>query len=225
MNLALFDIDRTLIGIDSDSSWNDFLFRKGLLESEQYQAKNLYFLQQYQQGELNIHEYLQFALAPFARYSKAQLQQWHEQFMQEIIRPSMRPKAIESIRQHIGAGDLCACVTSTNTFVATPISYAFGISNVLGSDLEEQNGQWTGRPTGIPCFREGKVTRVSDWLTARASTLSSFDTTYFYSDSINDLPLLSVVTQPVAVSPDERLREIALRRGWSIVDWSASNEF
>ncbi|HMH16887.1 MAG TPA: HAD family hydrolase [Burkholderiales bacterium] len=217
MELALFDLDNTLLSGDSDYAWAQFLIEQGVLERAAYEAKNEHFFLQYKTGKLDINEFLDFQLAPLARHPREKLDEWHAEFMRTKIKPMIQAKAIELVQLHRGHGDLCAIVTSTNTFITAPIAREFGVDHLLATELELRDGKFTGKPSGTPPFREGKVTRLAEWLGSRGQTLASFSSSWFYSDSMNDLPLLERVTQPVAVDPDETLRQVATGRGWRIM--------
>ena len=217
MNLALFDLDNTLIATDSDYEWGQFLIAKGVVERAQYEARNDAFFADYKAGTLDINAYLKFALEPLALHSRAELDAWHADFMQAVIRPAIGPAARALVRQHLDAGDLCCCVTATNSFVTTPIAREFGIPHLIASDAEELNGRFTGQPVGIPSFQAGKIKRVDLWLAAMGKTMQSFPQSYFYSDSRNDIPLLERVSVPVAVDPDDTLKATASTRGWRIM--------
>ncbi len=217
MELALFDLDNTLLAGDSDYEWAQFLIERGALERAEYEAKNDRFLLQYEAGGLDIDEFLEFQLAPLARHSREELDQWHGEFMRTRIEPMIRAKGIELVQRHSRHGDLCAIVTSTNAFITAPIARELGVEHLLATELEVRNGRFTGKPSGTPCFREGKVKCLAEWLSERGLTLASFSASWFYSDSQNDLPLLERVTHPVAVDPDEILRREAGARGWQII--------
>lgn len=216
MELALFDLDNTLLNGDSDYEWAQFLIDQGVLEREAYEEKNNYFYDQYKVGTLNIYEFLDFQLAPLARYPRDQLDRWHARFMKTRIVPIMLDKARQLIRDHLDNGDLCAIVTATNAFITGPIAQAFGVEHLIATEVEQKNGAFTGKPSGTPCFREGKIARLDAWLGQRGTPLSSFTRSSFYSDSQNDLPLLERVTRPVAVDPDPTLKRVAEERGWPI---------
>lgn len=213
--LVLFDLDNTLLAGDSDFEWAQFLVEQGVLDREVYEVRNQQFYDQYKAGSLDIREFLDFQLKPLSRHPRAQLDAWHRDFMQRKIRPLMRGTARALIESH--RGDLCAVITATNSFVTTPIANEFGIANLIATEPELVNGSFTGGVSGIPCFREGKVARLDAWLAARGAKLASFPESWFYSDSLNDLPLLERVTHPVAVDPDPTLREHAGRKGWPII--------
>ena len=217
IKLALFDLDNTLLSGDSDFEWAQFLMERGVLDRSEYEAKNEGFFRQYQSGTLDIREFLEFQLEPLARHPRAQLEEWHGEFMRAKIEPMIRPKGVELAQRHLGEGHLCAIVTSTNAFITAPIARRLGFDHLLATELEVKDGEFTGRPYGTPSFRDGKVTRVLAWLEARSLSFASFSASWFYSDSQNDLPLLERVTRPVAVDPDEVLRSEALERGWQIL--------
>jgi HAD superfamily hydrolase (TIGR01490 family) len=220
MKLALFDLDNTLLAGDSDFEWAQFLIEQGVLDREIYEARNLDFYEQYKAGTLDIHEFLDFQLKPLARHPRAVLDAWHGEFMERKIRPIIRDSARTLVERH--AGDLRVLITATNSFVTAPIAREFGIENLIATEPAEHGGQFTGGVTDIPCFRDGKVQRLDSWLASRGLGLSSFDESWFYSDSLNDLPLLERVTHPVAVDPDETLRTYAEAHGWSIISLSTA---
>jgi len=215
--LALFDLDNTLLSGDSDYEWAQFLIERGVLDRSEYEARNDRFFRQYKEGRLDIHEFLDFQLAALARHPREQLDRWHAEFMRTKVQPMIRAKGKELVREHLAGGHLCAIVTSTNAFIAAPIAREFGVAHLLATELEVRGGKFTGKPSGTPSFRLGKVTRLAEWLGERGQTLASFDASWFYSDSHNDLPLLERVTHPVAVDPDEVLRGEALARGWQVI--------
>ena len=224
MNLALFDLDGTLLAGDSDYSWAQFLIDRGVLERERYEAANQRFFEAYKAGTLDIYAFLDFQLAPLAAHPRTQLDAWHADFMRERILPMITDKARQLVKRHLDADDVCAIVTSTNSFVTAPIAREFGVAHLLATEPEARDGAFTGSVSGVPCFREGKVTRVETWLAAmtppghaKFSLASGATHSWYYGDSRNDLPLLERVTNPVAVDPDVALREIAGRRGWPLI--------
>ncbi|MBU9167698.1 MULTISPECIES: HAD family hydrolase [Burkholderia] len=221
-NLALFDLDHTLIPTDSDHEWGRFMIKLGLVDAESFKRQNDRFYADYKAGTLDIHAYLAAALAPLAKHPRAQLDAWHEQYMQEVIRPAMLPAALELVRRHREAGDLCCIVTATNAFVTRPIADAFGVETLIACEVETVDGHpasdLTGRATGMPSFREGKIARTEAWLASLGKSLADFERSYFYSDSHNDIPLLAKVTDPVATNPDDTLRTHAREQGWRILD-------
>jgi HAD superfamily hydrolase (TIGR01490 family) len=217
MNLTLFDLDNTLLACDSDYEWGQFLVDRGVLKRDEYEAQNAAFYEQYKAGTLDIHEFLGFALRPLAEHTAAELERWHAEFMDARIRPAMGAPARALVRRHLDAGDLCAVVTATNSFVTAPIAREFGIPHLVATEPERIGGRYTGRVAGTPCFREGKIARVQAWLAERGRQLGDFAQSRFYSDSQNDLPLLELVTHPVAVDPDPTLTAVARARGWPAV--------
>jgi HAD superfamily hydrolase (TIGR01490 family) len=217
MRLALFDLDNTLLAGDSDYEWGQFLVDRGVLEREAYESQNRAYYEQYAAGTLDIHEFLGFALRPLAAHEAADLERWHAEFMEKRIRPMIGTPARELVRKHQQAGDLCAIITATNSFVTRPIAREFGVEHLIATEPESRNGRFTGKVAGIPCFREGKVKRLDEWLAGRGKRLGEFAASTLYSDSHNDLPLLERVTQPVAVDPDEKLASRAKERGWAVI--------
>jgi HAD superfamily hydrolase (TIGR01490 family) len=217
MNLALFDLDNTLLAGDSDYEWGRFLVDQGILDAAHYEAQNREYYDQYVAGTLDIHEFLGFALRPLAAHEPADLARWHAQFLRERILPMIGEPARALVDRHRDAGDLCAIVTATNSFVTGPIARQFGVEHLIATEPESVDGRFTGRVAGVPCFRDGKIDRVVDWLARLALRLESFAESTFYSDSHNDLPLLARVTRPVAVDPDEQLEAEARRRGWRVI--------
>jgi HAD superfamily hydrolase (TIGR01490 family) len=213
--LVLFDLDNTLLAGDSDFEWAQFLIEQGVLDREVYEARNQQFYDQYRAGTLDIHEFLDFQLKPLSRHPRAQLDTWHGEFMQRKIRPLIRATARALVERH--RGDLSVVITATNSFVTAPIAREFGIPHLIATEPEQRDGGFTGSVNGIPCFRDGKVARLEAWLAERAATLASFDESWFYSDSHNDLPLLVRVSHPVAVDPDDSLRAHAGRNRWPIM--------
>jgi HAD superfamily hydrolase (TIGR01490 family) len=217
MRLALFDLDNTLLAGDSDYEWGQFLVDRGVLEREAYESLNRAYYEQYAAGTLDIHEFLGFALRPLAAHEPADLGRWHAEFMQDRIRPMIGAPARGLVRQHQQAGDLCAIITATNSFVTRPIAREFGVEHLIATEPESRNGRFTGRVAGTPCFREGKVKRLEEWLAGRGRRLGDFAESTLYSDSHNDLPLLERVSRPVAVDPDETLAARAQERGWAVI--------
>jgi HAD superfamily hydrolase (TIGR01490 family) len=212
--LALFDLDNTLLEGDSDYEWAQFLIEEGVLHPDEFHARNEWFFARYKDGTLDIHEFLDFQLAPIAGRARAQLDAWHADFMQRKIRPIVCPRAPELIASHGDA--LTAIVTATNRFITAPIAAELGVPHLLATDIEEVDGVFTGKPRGTPTFREGKIRRVNDWLAGRGEKLGDFES-WFYSDSLNDLPLLELVTHPVAVDPDPTLNAHAREHGWPVI--------
>lgn len=215
MRLALFDLDNTLLTGDSDYEWGQFLVDRGVLDRDDYEAQNRAYYEQYVAGTLDIHEYLGFALRPLAEHTPAELERWHAEFMRLRIVPMITPAARALVRQH--AGELCAIITATNSFITAPIAREFGVQHLIATEPERRDGRFTGRVSGTPCFREGKIERLRNWLAALGRRLPDFDQSTFYSDSHNDLPLLERVSRPVAVDPDAALAAEARRRGWAMI--------
>jgi HAD superfamily hydrolase (TIGR01490 family) len=213
--LVLFDLDNTLLAGDSDFEWAQFLIEQGVLDREVYEARNQNFFQEYQAGTLDIHAFLDFQLKPLSRHPRAQLAAWHREFMERKIRPLIRASARALVERH--RGDVRVVITATNSFVTAPIAREFGIAELIATEPEQRDGEFTGAVRGIPCFREGKVTQLEAWLALRGSALADFPESWFYSDSHNDLSLLERVSHPVAVDPDATLRVRAERGGWPII--------
>jgi len=216
-NLALFDLDNTLLAGDSDYNWSLFLISEGLLDAKTHQDRNEQFYQDYKNGCLNITEFLAFQLKPLSEHSKKFLDELHVKYMDKVIRPMMTKKAQALVDEHKAAGDLCVVITATNSFVTKPIATAYGIEHLLGSDPEMVNGEYTGGVTGVPTYKEGKVIRLNQWLEARGTKLSDYEVSHFYSDSHNDLPLMKLVTNPVAVDADEILTAYAKEQAWPAI--------
>ena len=216
-NLALFDLDNTLLAGDSDYNWSLFLISEGLLDAKTHQDRNEQFYQDYKNGCLNITEFLAFQLKPLSEHSKKFLDELHVKYMDKVIRPMMTKKAQALVDEHKAAGDLCVVITATNSFVTKPIATAYGIEHLLGSDPEMVNGEYTGGVTGVPTYKEGKVIRLNQWLEARGTKLNDYEVSYFYSDSHNDLPLMQLVTNPVAVDADETLTAYAKEQAWPAI--------
>jgi HAD superfamily hydrolase (TIGR01490 family) len=216
MKLALFDLDYTLLNGDSDHSWGQFLADEGIVDRAEHSRRNDEFWQMYKDGSLDINEYLEFSLSPIAGKAIAQMLPLQAKFMSEIISPMISKSARVLVAKH--ANDLCAIVTATNAFVTKPIAAVFGVDTLIACDVEIVDGCYTGKPIGVPSFREGKVKRVEMWLAAMGKSLADFDESWFYSDSLNDLPLLERVSHPVAVNPDKTLLQRAQSSGWPIIE-------
>jgi HAD superfamily hydrolase (TIGR01490 family) len=221
MSLAIFDLDNTLLADDSDYLWGQFLVEQGLVDGELYQRENQRFYEEYKAGTLDIMEFLAFSLQPLTRHSQAELARLHERFMQQKITPIMLPAAQALLEKHRAQGDTLLIITATNRFVTAPIAARLGVDNLLASDPEMSDDRYTGRVAGTPCFREGKVTRLKAWLTEQQQNLAD---SWFYSDSHNDLPLLEMVSHPVAVDPDDTLSAHAEARGWPIISLRGNPE-
>jgi len=214
MTLALFDLDNTLLSGDSDYEWGCFLVKKNLVDRAQYEAENDRFYAQYKQGTLDIYEFSAFSFKPLAEHSMETLQALHEEFMQTVIRPLMGSRARALVRQHKEQGDTLLVITATNSFITRPIVRAFGIDHLLATDPKIVGGRYTTEIQGIPCFQDGKVKRLEQWLRQHNQSL---DGSCFYSDSANDLALMELVGHPVAVDPDEQLAAVARQRAWKII--------
>jgi HAD superfamily hydrolase (TIGR01490 family) len=216
MNLTLFDLDNTLLAGDSDHAWGQFLCDQGVVDRAQYETTNNRFYAQYKAGTLDMDAFLDFVLAPLTQLSRAELDTLHTRFMAECITPIILPQGRELVAKHLAMGDLVAIVTATNAFVTAPIARTFGVHHLIATVPAQENGRFTGHSRGIAAFREGKIARVEAWLESMALTWESFEVTSFYSDSLNDLPLLQRVSRPVAVDPDDTLRGHAAAQGWPI---------
>ena len=218
MRLALFDLDHTLLPIDSDYSWGVFTTEIGWTDPDVFRQKNDEFYAHYKAGTLDVHDYVRFATDAVRRAGATKSIAAHDQFMRTVVQKHLDPGALALVRQHQAAGDTVVIVTATNEFVTRPIADAFGVQELIAVELDRDEGGWiTGEIRGVPSTREGKVTRVEQWLAARHLGWGDVEST-FYSDSTNDLPLLEKVTHPVATNPDDRLRAIARERGWRILD-------
>ncbi|WP_299939634.1 HAD family hydrolase [uncultured Microbulbifer sp.] len=215
MHLAIFDLDNTLIGGDSDHAWGEFLVQRSHVDGEHYRSTNDRFYRDYQRGELDISAYLEFALAPLSLLSREQLESLQREFMQEVVSALWLPRAQALIGEHRRKGHHIMIITATNRFVVEPIAAHLGVDTLLATEPEELEGRFTGRVVGEPCYRAGKVVRLHQWLAHNA--VYTRGQKWFYSDSINDLPLLTEVEHPVAVDPDARLRTEAEARGWPVI--------
>lgn len=218
MNLTLFDLDHTLLPIDSDYSWGEFSLKMGWVDPELFKAKNDQFFADYQAGVLDIHDYVKFATEAVRLKGPELAAKAHQQFMQEVVLPVIKPSALNLIKQHQYAGDHVMVVTATNEFVTRPIAKALGIQELIAVELAKDSTGWiTGEILGTPSFKAGKVARVEAWLSAHQKSWQDVHIT-FYSDSLNDLPLLEKAQTPVATNPDARLRQLATDRGWRILE-------
>ena len=216
MSLAIFDLDNTLIAGDSDFLWGEFLGEEGVVDANSYRKKNEYFYQQYDLGTLDIYAWLNFCLEPLTRYSMTELQEFHHRFMIQKIEPILLDKAQNCINQHKERGDTVLVMTASTSFVTAPIVKKYGINHLLATEPEIKAGRYTGGVAGIPCFQSGKVDKLMPWLQKNEETLTG---STFYSDSHNDLPLLELVDNPVAVNADKILTKIAEKKGWEILNW------
>ena len=219
MKLALFDLDHTLLPIDSDHEWGQFLVRIGAVDAATFARRNDDFFAQYQAGTLDPVEYLEFALGTLSGFPRAKLAQMQAQFMTEVIVPAIRPAALALLKKHQDAGDLVAIVTATNHFVTAPIARALGVEHLIAAMPElDADGNVTGRLLGTPTQGAGKIVHTKAWLEKMGKALEDFDTVYFYSDSHNDLPLMSIVSHPIATNPNATLKTHATAQGWPLID-------
>jgi len=214
MKLAIFDLDNTLLAGDSDYRWGCFLTQKGVVNADEYEAANADFYAQYKAGKLDITEFLEFALAPLAKVPFATLQQWHQEFMASEIQPIILPQGRDLIEKHRRLGHTLLILTATNDCMTTPIAAELGIEHIIATRAEKVDGEYSGRVSGTPSFQHGKITRLDEWLTEQKLNAEE---SWFYSDSINDLPLLEQVDHPYAVDPDEQLEAAAKQRGWPVM--------
>src|SRR5690554_278019 len=214
MTLAIFDLDNTLLHGDSDHSWGQFLVEQGAVDAQEYKLANDHFYQQYQQGTLDYDAFTAFALKPLRENSMAQLAAWHTQFMQEKVQPMLQKKAQQLLQKHRDQGHFLLIITATNAFITRPIAELMGVDEILATEPQMIDGRYTGKPTGTPCFREGKVQRLHEWLAETGHTLAG---SYFYSDFINDLLLLQVVDHPIVVDVDDALTRYAQQHNWPII--------
>lgn len=214
MPLAIFDLDNTLLAGDSDYLWGQFLGELGVVDRAGYERENERFYQEYREGRLDIMAFLAFSLKPLSEHPQEQLNAWHARFMQEKIEPLITAASERLVENHRNAGDTLMIITATNAFVTAPIAARLGIPHLIATEPERHDGRYTGRVSGTPSFREGKVSRLRDWLSQHQQTL---DDAWFYSDSHNDLPLLELVSHPVAVDPDQALAAHAKERGWPVI--------
>lgn len=214
MTLAIFDLDNTLIGDDSDNLWGEFVCRQGIVDSDDFRARNNQFYEDYKAGDLDIDAYLRFALSPLVGVDEAQRNAWHAEFMRQMIEPIMLPAAADLVEKHRSLGHTLLIITATNRFVTEPIAHRLGIDNLIACEGEIIDGAYTGEPAGVPSFAAGKVTRLEAWLAKHGGSMTG---AWFYSDSHNDLPLLEIVDNPVAVDPDDTLRARAVDMGWPVI--------
>jgi len=214
LNLALFDLDNTILAGDSDYNWSRFLIQEGYLDGAIHAEKNEKFYADYKDGTLDIFAFVEFQFKPLASNPRSVLNQLLKKYVEEVIKPMITEKAYALVKKHQEAGDLIIVITATNSFITKPIAALFGIENLIGTDPEEKEGEFTGKVSGTPSFKEGKVTRLEAWLKSKDLSLASFEKSYFYSDSHNDLPLMEKVTHPVAVDSDDILSEYATSKDW-----------
>ncbi|MDF1628610.1 MAG: HAD-IB family hydrolase [Alcanivoracaceae bacterium] len=214
MTLAIFDLDNTLIAGDSDHLWGEFLVERGLVDSQQFKASNDQFYQDYKDGQLDIEAYLRFALQPLTEHAMSNLIDWRSEFLAEKIAPIMLPAAERLLHKHRDQGDTLMIITATNDFITGPIAEQLGVDHLLASRAQMIGNRYTGEIDGVPCFRDGKVQRLYEWLEQHHESLPG---SWFYSDSHNDLPLLRKVSNPVAVDPDPVLLREAQTEGWQVI--------
>ncbi len=213
MALALFDLDNTLLDGDSDYEWGNFLVSKKLVDAEEYENANTYFYEQYKSGTLDIVEFSAFSFKPLSLRSREELDSLHKEFMQNYILPRIKPQTSDLLNKHRSLDDTLVIITATNSFITRPIATHLDIEHLIATEPKVIDGKYTTEIEGTPCFQEGKVTRLNEWL---KTNKESMEGSYFYSDSINDLPLLEIVGTPIVVDPDEKLREVATRQEWEI---------
>jgi HAD superfamily hydrolase (TIGR01490 family) len=214
MNLAIFDLDNTLLDGDSDYNWGLYLVKKGYLDEGEYKEQNQKFFEEYQAGKLDIFAFAEFQFQFLKNNSRKFLNKVRSDYIDQIIKPMILKKAVDLVNQHKEAGDSLLIITATNSFITKPIGELFGIDELIGTDPEEYLGEFTGKVRGTPSFKEGKVTRLFDWLDDKNKKLTDFEKTFFYSDSHNDTALLEVVTNPVVVNGDKILLEKAQEKNW-----------
>lgn len=214
--LALFDLDNTLLRGDSDHAWGEFLISKNLVAEEAHRKQNDFFYDQYKQGALDIHGYVAFTLQPVLELEGEQRAKLHAEFVEHSVRPIILEKGLALVQQHLAAGDFCVMITATNEFITTPIAELFNVDLLISTELELVDGRYTGAIKGTPCYQEGKVSKLNTWISEQSEDYKLSDAV-FYSDSINDLPLLQEVATPIAVDPDDRLRAEAVSGRWQIL--------
>ena len=218
MNLAIFDLDNTLLDGDSDYNWGIYLVKKGYLDEKEYKVKNQKFFEEYQAGKLDIFAFAEFQFQFLKNNTRKFLNDVRSDYIEEIIKPMILKKAVDLVNKHKEAGDNLLIITATNSFITKPIGNLYGINDLIGTDPEEYLGEFTGKVKGIPSFKEGKVKRLFDWLDEKNLKLADFEKTFFYSDSQNDIPLLKIVSNPVAANPDEILQKEAIKNKWPIIN-------
>jgi HAD superfamily hydrolase (TIGR01490 family) len=215
--IALFDLDRTLLTIDADEAWVEFLIGQGALDRARFEPAMRDVSSRYQRGEIGIHEFCEFYLSTLAPHEPGQLEAWRQRYLDERIFPAIAPAARRLVAKHRTAGHLVVMSTAASRFLTAPIAAEFGIEHLLATEPEMKNGRYTGKSAGMPNMREGKIVRLEEWLAARGTTLDAFRESWFYSDSRNDIPLLSRVTNPVAVNADPALAELARQKSWPML--------
>ncbi len=214
MTLAIFDLDNTLLGGDSDYLWTRFLVEQGIVDGPAYEQENERYYRAYVAGTLDIHAFLRFQLRPLTEHPMQQLYAWREQFLRAKIDPIILPAARRLLAEHSAQGHILVIITATNRFITGPIAERLGVEHLLATEPEQIDGRFTGAISGMPCYQQGKVERLREWLRAHQQDLRG---SWFYSDSHNDLPLLREVSQPVAVDPDPTLLQHAVKHGWRVI--------
>ncbi|TMH35530.1 MAG: HAD family hydrolase [Betaproteobacteria bacterium] len=215
--LALFDLDRTLLSNDCDEAWIEFLIGQGVLDRAEFEERNRAVVDRYRRGIVGTLEYTEFYVSTLARHSTSQLGAWHAEYMRTMIMPAISAAARELVHRHIAQGDLTVLTTAANRFLTEPIAREFGFEHLISTEPQIRHGAYTGKIMGTPNMREGKIARLEAWLESRGLRFSVFRRSWFYSDSRNDIPLLSRVTDPVAVNPDSTLEALAAERGWPVL--------
>lgn len=215
MKLALFDLDHTLLNTDSDHSWGEFLVNEGLVDPVHHRQMNDKFYEDYKAGQLDPIAYNEFVFEFLTQNTPEVLTELHALFMQKVIRPQMRPKGFDAIHKHQDLGHEIVGITATSDFITAPIFRAFGITEIIATTAEVQQGKYTGKVAGTPCYQQGKLVRLEQWLAGR-----NVEQSWAYSDSINDRFLLEYATHAIAVNPDDRLEKLAKAQNWQIQDWS-----
>ena len=215
-NLAIFDLDNTILNGDSDYSWINFLIEKRLVDKDEYERKNKYFYDQYYQGKLNYDEWAEFALTTIKGKKPEEIEDILSKFLNEVIEPMINIYALKLLHDHTYNNDIMLLASATNSVIVEPIAKRLGFKNIVSTQVEIIDEIYTGKVLGIPALSEGKLIKVKEWMLQ--NSIESFDNTSFYSDSINDLPLLAAVSKPVAVNPDDMLREECRKRSWEIID-------
>lgn len=218
MKLALFDLDHTLLNTDSDHAWGEFLIQEGLVDPVHHQKMNDAFYEDYKAGQLDPIAYNEFVFEFLTKHSDDELCVLHQRFMQNVIAPQMRPQGAKAIQAHVSLGHTVVGITATSDFITTPIFNAFGITHVIATRAEYVDGRYTGKVAGVPCYQEGKLTRLEQWLNGQEVTES-----WAYSDSMNDRFLLEYATHAIAVNPDDKLKQLALEKHWELADWSIAS--
>ena len=217
MQLAIFDLDNTLLNGDSDYNWSLFLIKEGLLDPARYEKRNEEFYRAYQSGNLDVFAYCEFQFKTLKENPRELLDEMRAKYVNRIIKPMITKKALDLVESHRKQGHQLLIITATNSYITKPIADLFGISDLIGTDPEELNGQFTGKVTGVPSFQEGKITRLNSWLKFKGVSFENFEKTFFYSDSMNDIPLLEIVSHPVAANPDATLKQKAIDNDWPII--------